>query len=629
MKFQVIICFFLVIMFSIKSYSADCNTNDTLSNAISIKLSYSYDEVWSALFMTLVQDSAQIKYINRQKGSIETDFTCLSANKKDTLIEKLVRISTKLERTYVKWSDEICYAFLISVSNLDTLNTLLKVNTEIYTQSRSGPKYIFQSNGSLEKELINKTNINLTKLKNNSETIAPYVGDFFSNGPYSGESECIIDKSKDEVWTILQKIIHDYSIPIEFEDQSFGIIVSQGAPLIDDQKNLFVKNERVNPIKDKDETRLISIWKWEFGFSLRIFVAPIFEDMSKSKVFVRTFLKAYDPSKINVFPLYKSTGAFEKEFLSALKLNMAVFAPLDRIPYFNVHLDSVVSRIYPKPISTVWNSVIKNLKDNKLKMDYFEIDSCIYGVTHFQFINDSYLSLEFVIERISEDSCKISLTSSNRIDNPDERKIGARYKKSTNRFVDAFLEKLATPINKIYPVDKDIKKYVDESFHKYSFPDSEIESFINDFEIFESISLIPDYELFPNGIHVISEADELNLNLFGYVKQPIEFESSDDIRLTITNWIFHRLVYNLGNSLYYQFKDVAMFNHIVFETKIKVYNLDDSTPIDLSYHTYQVKIKTVDLINLLKFKTNFENIIHSSIIKFDGEEVDMLKIRSN
>ncbi|MBN2571617.1 MAG: hypothetical protein JXA68_05775 [Ignavibacteriales bacterium] len=621
MKIQLILIIFLINLFNVRSYS-DNDISEEAKN-ISVSLPHTFIDVWSALLMSLKQDSAQIRYINSQEGCIKTEFICLPSTFKDSIVVKQLTSMTKYEKNLAIWSDEICYSFIISVSSQDSLNTHLDVNTElyIYESNTMDRKILFQSNGSLEKEIIDQTKINLIRLQNEKEIIIPSVNDFLSLGSFSGEAECVINKSQDEVWVILLKIIRDNSLSIDFKDQSFGILTTQNASIIEDQKKVFLKEELVDPFKGWEKA--LALWTDDYEFSLRISVTPLQEDLLKSKVCLRTYIERYEYNTTNKWYLFKSTGVFENSLLSALQLSMNVFAPMDQIPYYNVHLDSVVTCIYNKPISIVWNSIMKSIKDNNLKMSYFKVDSCIYGITRYKLINDIYSSLEFIIEKISEDQCKISITSSNLVDNPSEQKIGIRYKKSSNLFIKDFLKNLSAQPGKKYTQGKDINEFVNESFYQSEIPDSEVVSFINDIEIIKSISLIPDYELFPKGILVNSEAGELNLVILGYIRQPFEFESSDNIMSSITDWVFHRLVYNLGNLLYYQFKEVTMFDSIVLDTKLKIYNLDDSTPIDMSYHTYQVKVNTADLINLVKFKTNAENTINSSIIKFEGENVDI------
>ncbi|MBN1597004.1 MAG: hypothetical protein JW894_01815 [Bacteroidales bacterium] len=618
MKTQIILFIFLISLFGTQSYSGNNNSEET--EHISVSLQYTYSDVWAALLMSLKQDSAQIRYINSEEGCIKTEYICLPSTFKDSLVVKQLTSMTKYEKSLAIWSDKICYSFIIGVSRQNSLNTLLDVSIElyIYESNTMNRRILFQSNGSLEKEIIDQIKINLIRLQNEKGIIVPAVNDFLSLSSFSGEAECVINKSKDEIWAIMLKIIRANSLSIDFEDQSFGILATKNATITKDQKKIFLKEELVNPFKGWDKA--LALWADDYELSLRISVTPLEEDLLKSKVCLRIYIERYEYNTTKKQHLYKSTGVIENSLISTLQSSMSVFTPMDRIPDYNVHLDSVDTSTFQKPISTVWNSVLKSLEENNLKMSYFEVDSCIYGITQYKLINDFYSSLEFIIEKISEDQCKISITCSNLIDNPSEQKIGIRYTKS-NLFVKDFLKNLSTQPGKKYIQEKDINVYVDESFYQSEIPDSEIASFINDVEIIKSISLIPDYELFSKGILVNSEAGELNLIISGYVMQPFEFESSDNIMSSITDWIFVRLIYNIGNSLYCQFKDITMFDHIVFETKLKIYNLDDSTPLDMSFRTYQAEVNTADLINILKFKTNFNKIINSSVKKFEGELV--------
>ena len=620
MKLKVILFSYLIIALSVSSYSIDFDKHDILNDEVRITFQNPYEEVWAALLMSLSEDSLEIRYINSIEGCIKSNYVYLPVKLKNSLVEGRLTSMTKFDEKLAIWSDELCYSYIIIITSIDSLNTLLRINTEIYIyESNTTYKNIyFKSNGSLERELISKTKAKLKKLNDERNNITYYINDVFLWDSYSGESRCIINRSKNEIWPVLLKIINDNLLLLKFEDQNFGIIYTQNLSLNTYRDNsVYVEEFEVKGIQ-----KIITSWSDEYRFSVKISVTPLNKDNSRSEVYVQTAIEKYE-AKTAKWYKFRSTDVFEEELLSLLKSSLIVFSPMDRIPYFNIHLDSVITRIYYMPITTVWNSIVRTLQEKKFKIECFEIDSCIYGVTNYRFIQGSYISLEFIIEKINEEQSKISITSSIPKNNPYNKKVGIGYEKSSNSFIQDFLESVASNMDKRYSLERNINEYIDSLSHQMHLSVSDNKYFINNIESYQSVSLIPGYNIFLNGISVSCENGDTNLFLSGYVNSPFEFDSTDDIMLSVANWVFSKLVFNMGNSIFSTFKDPEMFDNIVFETKIKILNWDDSTPLDMSYQTFRIKIKTVNLLDFVTFRTVIDKIIHSSNIEFKGETVNI------
>ena len=116
------------------------------------------------------------------------------------------------------------------------------------------------------------------------------------------------------------------------------------------------------------------------------------------------------------------------------------------------------------------------------------------------------------------------------------------------------------------------------------------------------------------GICLSSNANQSNLIISGFISKPFEFENSNYLSC-ISGWIFRNIVYNIGFLVYDHMKDPSIFDYIVFKTVFKAFNLDDSTPIDNTYHLYSAEIATNDLIKSLEFDTDLEYLIRSSKIE--------------
>jgi hypothetical protein len=611
--------FYLIITTTliVKSSYADNNNNDSLFNKTSVSLPFAFNDVWSALLMALNQDSVQIKYINSQSGCIKTEIKSLPADTKNSIVAYRLTPMSKFNERYASWAPRINYSLVVTVSIQDATISKLEINTEIFMTEYTDKRDIFfKSNGSLEQKLVEHVKKNIDIIKKDKEVIVPDAYDFYHEILSSGKVECIVNKSKDQIWPLLLKLIRDNSIPMSFEDKSFGIIVTQSTRIDDDQKNSFSVKELAVPGKGLRLAQLAT-WKDNGGVSFKIFVTPVPDDFSKTKICIFSFFRKFDYDPSAEWYLFKSSGIFENQFLSSLKTALETNNPIDLIPFFNIHLDSAVSFLFDGSILKVWNSTIKSVADFGFRINQFDFDSCLYGVTHYKQINDFYLALEFAIEKISEDRCKITFASSSMVNNPELKRIGIDYKKNSNINIYEFAENIKSSLSRKFTGRNNVTEFLNTSFIKLQMPDSAVQSFIDDFEVFKAVDLIHGYNLFPQGICVTGDTGSMNLIFSGYVVQPFEVETTDLILPSLKSWILKKLVYNLGNSLILHINEIRAFDKVIFETKVKVLNLDDSTPIDLGYHTFLVEIKTEDLVRFLSLQLNIDSILNCSLVKYE------------
>lgn len=622
----VLISIFAIIIFPIDSLSQidqyfkpQFQFSDTLSG--------SFDQVWCALLITLDQDSLRIRQGYRKKGRLLTDYAYLPFALKDTLVGRRLSFMTGWDEKHAIWNNIRC-SFEVNLSPIDTSKTIIQLDSKLYIHedNTTAVWHRFQSQGHLAKIFLHKIQNNLNKIQQDQGVIIPREIDLvFTLGLVSGESEDVFDKHYNDVWIALHKMVSDNSIPLKYDNKSTGLMLSEFTPLSKEQEGVFYTKEVLSPIGGWDKA--MAIWEDPFRWAFSFKISSLSDDPAKTNVRIQTFIERYESNTTDNWHRFKSTSTLEKGMLSTLRTALDVFSNMDKRYYLNVHLDSLVTQLFEASITSVWNSAIRSLEARSFKVKLFDVDSCIIVNTEYLPIGQSYHALQFILQKESPNRARVSLTPSCILDNPYEHKIGIQYARSQESICSDFLKNIEENLTDSILQHQDALQYIDVSLIQDHIPDSQLQAIMSTLKTYKVISLIPNYEVFKKGISLSREGDLSNLIISGFISKPFEIEFEDsNYLLSISEWIFRNIVYNMGFSVYHHMKDHSIFNHTSFKTVLKMYNLDDTTPIDNAYHTYSFEMTTNDLIKFLEFETDLEYLMRSSILYFDGTRINLDKL---
>ena len=438
----------------------------------------------------------------------------------------------------------------------------------------------------------------------------------FPQDPASGKLEIIVEGNLDDVWTVLQKMIHYNSISLILENHNSGIMISEFSNIDKDLVGIVASNHLLEPLTGFNKT--VAIWTDLYRMAFSLDVSSISEDSSKTRVIIQTFFERYESNTTENWHRIQSTGQYEYKLSSFLTAAMNVFDPIDRNIHINLHLDSVVSCTYNESLLSILNSSLKSINDGNFKIKFFAIDSCITMVTHYKPIKNWFISLSVIIHRLSQQKTKISIVASERLDNPSIPTLEIKYVPSSNIQVDGFKKNMESELTNVSLLELQKNQYIDTTLYNYLSSDSAIDSFSDELRNYKQVSLIPGYEIFDRGIRIVNNNGKQNILISGYITVPFEFEKTPYIS-QFSELFFQRFIFNIAHSLSYKIEDIKKFHSIIFETDLKVYILDDKTPINNSYRKLLVEVKIENLLRMLSFETSLKDLIHSSTISFNGK----------
>ena len=608
----------LFITFSMQSMSQIENLKEDI--IFSDDILGTSDEIWTALLMTLEEDSLKATYIDHDKGSVNTAYFYLPSKLMDSYVGTRLSYMSKFDNWASIW-EQIRYSFNISIVEKDSSLSIIYVNTTLQVFESNSTKvwHSFESNGIIEKSLLTNLKKNLNKLRNGkSEIIHDEKYLLFDHGNTSCQIELMFERNMDDVWIVLQKMINNNSISLVLENRNLGIMTTEFIPLGEDQVDIVATNDMLNPLTGWDKS--MSIWTDLYRIAFSLNVSTLSEDASKTRVLIQTYIERYESNTTESWHRVKSTGGYENTLSSFLISAMAVFDQIDRNIYINLHLDTVVSCTYNETILSVLNSSLRSIQVSNFKIKSFSVDSGITIGTHYKPINNSYLSLGLFIQKLSPQKTKVSIVASERLDNPIKPTIGIKYVSASNIQIDSFLKNMESELTNVSLLELQKNQYIVTTLYNYLSSDSAIDSFSNEIRIYKQVSLIPGYEIFDRGIRIVNNNGKLNILISGYITVPFEFKNTPYLS-QLSELFFQRFIFNLAHSLSYKIEDIQKFHSIIFETDLKVYILDDKTPINNSYRKLRIEVKIENLLSMLSFETSLKDLIQSSIISFNGKKI--------